>query len=172
MSVEPYSKAQRVFVIIDNGSAHRGKKSIKQLQGRYKNLIPVHTPVHASWLKPSRDLLLDRPTQGADPQRLPRPRHARTTTARVRPPLRADRHPVPMEVHPGRPRPPRPTTRSTRRPSRLTTNTSAKVRARALSTASPAVPSALCWKRASALEMQAEHRLRWLGRESWAQRLR
>ncbi len=50
MSVEPYSKAQRVFVIVDNGSAHRGKASIKRLQGRYKNLILVHTPVHASWL--------------------------------------------------------------------------------------------------------------------------
>ena len=31
-------------------SAHRGKKSIKRLQDRYKNLILVHTPVHASWL--------------------------------------------------------------------------------------------------------------------------
>ena len=39
-----------MFVILDNGSAHRGKKSIKRLQGRYKNLILVHTPVHASWL--------------------------------------------------------------------------------------------------------------------------
>jgi hypothetical protein len=28
MSIEPYSKARRVFVIVDNGSAHRGKKSI------------------------------------------------------------------------------------------------------------------------------------------------
>ena len=50
MSVEPYCKAQRVFVIVDNGSAHRGQASIKRLQGRYKNLILVHTPVHASWL--------------------------------------------------------------------------------------------------------------------------
>jgi len=50
MSVEPYSKARRVFVIVDNGSAHRGKKSVRRLQGRYKNLILVHTPVHASWL--------------------------------------------------------------------------------------------------------------------------
>ena len=50
MSVEPYNKAQRVFVIVDNGSAHRGKKAIKRLQGAYKNLILVHTPVHASWL--------------------------------------------------------------------------------------------------------------------------
>ena len=33
MSTEPYSKAQRVFVIADNGSAHRGKRSIDRLQG-------------------------------------------------------------------------------------------------------------------------------------------
>ena len=51
MTVEPYSKAQRVFVIVDNGSAHRGTKSIKRLQNRYKNLILVHTPIHASWLR-------------------------------------------------------------------------------------------------------------------------
>jgi DDE superfamily endonuclease len=50
MSVEPYSNAQRVFVIVDNGSAHRGNASIKRLQGRYENLILVHTPIHASWL--------------------------------------------------------------------------------------------------------------------------
>ena len=50
MSVEPYSKAQRVFVILDTGSAHRGQRSIDRLQGAWPNLIPVHTPVHASWL--------------------------------------------------------------------------------------------------------------------------
>jgi DDE superfamily endonuclease len=50
MSTEPYSKAQRVFVIVDNGSAHRGQASINRLQGTWKNLILVHTPVHASWL--------------------------------------------------------------------------------------------------------------------------
>jgi DDE superfamily endonuclease len=50
MSIEPYSKAQRVFVIVDNGSAHRGKRSIDRLQGAWPNLILVHTPVHASWL--------------------------------------------------------------------------------------------------------------------------
>ena len=50
MSIEPYSKAQRVFVIVDNGSAHRGQRSIDRLQGTWPNLILVHTPVHASWL--------------------------------------------------------------------------------------------------------------------------
>jgi hypothetical protein len=50
MSVEPYDCAQRVFVVADNGSAHRGQRSIDRLQGAWKNLILVHTPVHASWL--------------------------------------------------------------------------------------------------------------------------
>ena len=50
MSQHPYTQAQRVFVIVDNGSAHRGKRSIDRLQGAWPNLILVHTPVHASWL--------------------------------------------------------------------------------------------------------------------------
>ena len=50
MSVHPYASAQRVFVIVDNGSAHRGKRSIDRLQGAWPNLILVHTPIHASWL--------------------------------------------------------------------------------------------------------------------------
>ena len=50
MSVAPYANAQRVFLVIDNGSAHRGQRSIDRLQGAWPNLIVVHTPVHASWL--------------------------------------------------------------------------------------------------------------------------
>jgi hypothetical protein len=50
MSQPPYSKAQRVFVIVDNGSAHRGQRSIDRLQGTWKNLRLIHTPIHASWL--------------------------------------------------------------------------------------------------------------------------
>ena len=50
ISQAPYDKAQRVFLIVDNGSAHRGKRSIDRLQGAWPNLIVVHTPIHASWL--------------------------------------------------------------------------------------------------------------------------
>jgi hypothetical protein len=50
MSQHPYRAAQRVFLVIDNGSAHRGKRSIDRLQGAWPNLTVVHTPVHASWL--------------------------------------------------------------------------------------------------------------------------
>jgi DDE superfamily endonuclease/Homeodomain-like domain len=50
MSVAPYAQAQRVFLVVDNGSAHRGQRSIDRLQGTWPNLIVVHTPIHASWL--------------------------------------------------------------------------------------------------------------------------
>jgi hypothetical protein len=50
MTKEPYASAPRVFWIVDNGSDHRGQKSIDRLQGRWRNLILVHTPVHGSWL--------------------------------------------------------------------------------------------------------------------------
>lgn len=46
----PYRRAKRVFWIIDNGSSHRGAKSVERLTGKWKNLVPVHLPVHASWL--------------------------------------------------------------------------------------------------------------------------
>lgn len=50
MSIEPYCKAQRVLVNLDIGSAHRGKASSDRLQGAWKNLILLHSPVHAGWL--------------------------------------------------------------------------------------------------------------------------
>ena len=50
MTEEPYASAPRVFWIVDNGSSHRGKKSVRRLQARWPNLILVHTPVHASWV--------------------------------------------------------------------------------------------------------------------------
>jgi DDE superfamily endonuclease len=50
MTQEPYASARRVFWIVDNGSSHRGQRSIDRLQGDYENLVLVHLPVHASWL--------------------------------------------------------------------------------------------------------------------------
>jgi hypothetical protein len=50
MTKEPYASARRVFWIVDNGSAHRGQASIERLQGRWRNLVLVHLPLHASWL--------------------------------------------------------------------------------------------------------------------------
>lgn len=50
MTQEPYRSARRVFWIVDNGSSHRGDRSVHRLQDRYSNLQVVHGPVHASWL--------------------------------------------------------------------------------------------------------------------------
>jgi DDE superfamily endonuclease len=50
MTKEPYASARRVFWIVDNGSDHRGQRSVERLQRRWPNLTLVHTPVHASWL--------------------------------------------------------------------------------------------------------------------------
>ena len=50
MTKEPYASARRVFWIVDNGSAHRGQKSVERLERRWPNLVLVHLPVHASWL--------------------------------------------------------------------------------------------------------------------------
>ena len=50
MSQEPYRSARRVFWIMDNGSGHRGQKATDRLRAQWPTLVPVHTPVHASWL--------------------------------------------------------------------------------------------------------------------------
>jgi len=50
MRQEPYRSARRVFWVIDNGSAHRGAKGDARLQARWPTIVPVHTPLHASWL--------------------------------------------------------------------------------------------------------------------------
>ena len=50
MAQPPYRDARRVFWIVDNGSSHRGAKSVRRLAKKYPRLVVVHGPVHASWL--------------------------------------------------------------------------------------------------------------------------
>ena len=50
MSRPEYKDAPRVFVIVDNGSDHRGQAAISCLRTAHPNAIMIHTPVHASWL--------------------------------------------------------------------------------------------------------------------------
>lgn len=50
MSQTPYRHARRVFWIMDNGSSHRGQPCVQRLTQAHPNLVPVHGPVHASWL--------------------------------------------------------------------------------------------------------------------------
>ena len=50
MTRPEYHSASRVFVIVDNGSDHRGQAAIGRLARAHPNAIMIHTPVHASWL--------------------------------------------------------------------------------------------------------------------------
>jgi hypothetical protein len=50
MRQPPYNTARRVFWIMDNGPSHRGSTSVRRLQAAFHNVVPVHGPVHASWL--------------------------------------------------------------------------------------------------------------------------
>lgn len=50
MNQPPYRNARRVFWIMDNGSSHRGQPCVRRLAKAFPNLVPVHGPVHASWL--------------------------------------------------------------------------------------------------------------------------
>jgi hypothetical protein len=50
MAQPPYRDARRVFWILDNGSSHRGDASVARLQSAFPNVVPVHGPIHASWL--------------------------------------------------------------------------------------------------------------------------
>ncbi len=50
MTRPEYKNAPRVFIIVDNGSDHRGQAAIDRLRKAHPNAIMIHTPVHASWL--------------------------------------------------------------------------------------------------------------------------
>ncbi len=50
MSQAPYNTARRVFWVMDNGSSHRGEASVRRLTQAHSTLVPVHGPIHASWL--------------------------------------------------------------------------------------------------------------------------
>jgi len=50
MGQQPYRSARRVFWVVANGSSHRGLRAAARLRAKWPNIVPVHTPVHASWL--------------------------------------------------------------------------------------------------------------------------
>ena len=101
MTSEPYASARRVFWIVDNGSSHRGQRSIDRLRGvAHPDL--VHLPIHASWLNQieiyfsvvQRKVL--NPNDFADLDAL-----AARLTAFERP-LQRHRDPVRLALHPHR----------------------------------------------------------------------
>jgi transposase-like protein len=53
MTTEPYASARRVFWVVDNGSSHRGQRSVDRVRQRWPKARLVQLPVHASWLNRS-----------------------------------------------------------------------------------------------------------------------
>jgi hypothetical protein len=50
MTSQPYASAERVFWVVDNGSSHRGQRSVDRMREAWPTAQLVHLPVHASWL--------------------------------------------------------------------------------------------------------------------------
>ena len=50
MNVELYRSARTVYRVVDNGSSHNGKTSVKRIADKYPNARLIHLPVHASWV--------------------------------------------------------------------------------------------------------------------------
>ena len=69
MSTEPYASAKTVYWIVDNGSSHAGKTSVKRMQERWANARLIHLPSPRVVAEPNRAVLLDPAAQGAHPQR-------------------------------------------------------------------------------------------------------
>ena len=67
MTTEPYARARRVFWIVDNGSSHRGQRRGRPPPGRVAEPRARPPALPRQLAQPDRDLLLDHPAQGADP---------------------------------------------------------------------------------------------------------
>ena len=104
MSSEPYASARTVFWIVDNGSSHAGKASIRRLEGAWENLRLIHLPIHASWLNQIELYFSIVQTQSADAQRVRFPRRTRPPAPALRRPLPPDRPALRLDLHPHRPR--------------------------------------------------------------------
>ena len=93
-----YKDAPRVFVIVDNGSDHRGQAAIDP-PGRGAPQRD-HDP-HAGariLAQPDRDRLLHHPEESPHTRRLPRPGHPQPCPAGLRAPLQPHRPAVQLEV--------------------------------------------------------------------------
>ena len=102
MTSEPYASARTVYWIVDNGSSHAGQP--RSSGSRAPGRPAAHPPPDPRLLaQPDRALLLDRPAQGAQPQRLRLARRARRSVAALRRALPPDRPTVRLDLHPRRP---------------------------------------------------------------------
>ena len=101
---EPYRSAPRVFWIMDNGSSHRGERGDKRIHNKWKTIVPVHTPVHASWLNQVEIYFLGRVTKGTDAEWLWFRHSSRRSPSTVSGTFMRAWQNLSVEVHPAGPR--------------------------------------------------------------------
>ncbi len=99
MARPEYQNAPRVFVIVDNGSDHRGQAAARSLRAAHPNAVMIHTPVRLL-AEPGGDLLLHHPEESRFAQRFPQPGEAirnpaRSWTAITRPRSRSTGNTLP-----------------------------------------------------------------------------
>lgn len=50
LAMPAYRSAKRIFIVVDNGSSHRGEVSVQRAAAQDSRIVLVHLPIHASWL--------------------------------------------------------------------------------------------------------------------------
>ena len=103
MATAPYRHARRVFWIVDNGSSHRGARSIQRVHTWDPRVQLVHTPCHASWLNQIEIYFAIVQRKVLTPNDFASTARGRRPPPPVRAPLREDRQTVQMDLHPRRP---------------------------------------------------------------------
>ena len=106
MTSEPYASARTVYWIVDNGSTHAGKTSIKRMQDKWPNARLIHLPVHASWLNQIELYFSIVQRKALTPNDLATLDAVAERLLRLRRALPADRAPVRVDLHPPRPQQP------------------------------------------------------------------
>ncbi|MGH3803649.1 MAG: IS630 family transposase, partial [Pseudonocardiaceae bacterium] len=86
-----------LHLVMDNGSSHTSKATRAWLAA-HPRFVVHHTPKHASWLKPSRDLLLDPGPTPAATRRVHLPAGPHRPAPRVHPRLRQPGPTLPLDL--------------------------------------------------------------------------
>jgi hypothetical protein len=130
MTTEPYASARRVLWIVDNGSSHAAKTSIRRMHEAHENATLIHLPIHASWPNQIELYFSIVQRKALTPNHFVSLDELGERLLALRRPLPPDRPTLRMDLHPLRPRPrPRPHRRPRTPPParRLTTRTSGRV---------------------------------------------
>jgi len=99
---EPYTEAERLFLIVDNGSSHRGQASVQRLQSRDRRITLLHTPIHGSWLNQIEIYFSIIQKEGTDTQRFRGPGYAPDSSTALRGIDEPQAEAVRVEVHSSR----------------------------------------------------------------------